>query len=232
MNKLTLKAEKRKVLGRKVKKLRRDGILPGNLYGKKVKSEALQIDTNDFLKTYKEAGETGLLELVINGDKRNVLIHNVQLDPVNDTPLHADFMQVDLKQKVTAEIPIELVNESPAEKQGLGTVVQYINEIEVAALPTDLLDKFEIDISKLTEVDQSVFVRDLMFDPKKVEIKEEDLEKIIVKVEPPRKEEVVAPPPEAEISGEEVQAPAAEAGEEVPSGQKEEEKKEETVEKD
>ena len=226
MNKLILKAEKRKDLGRKVKKLRRDGILPGNLYGKKIKSEAVQLDANEFLKTYKEVGETGLLELAINRDKRNMLIHNVQLDPVTDAPLHADFMQVDLKQKVTAGVPIELVNESPAEKQGLGTVVQYIDEVEVEALPTDLPDKFEIDVSKLTEADQIISVKDLVFDSKKVEIKADDLEKIVVKVEPPRKEEEVTPPPEPEIPGEgEVVAPVEGGEAEASTAQGEEDKK-------
>jgi len=187
MDKITLKAEKRNVFGRKVKKIRKDGRIPANIYGKKVKSQPIQVSSLEFKKAYKETGETGLLEINIGSDKKPVLVHHVQLDPVSDTILHVDFLQVNLKEKVTAAIPIELVNESPAEKQGLGTVVQYMNETEVEALPTDLPEKFEIDASTLTEVDQTVYLKDLKFDKEKIEIKE-DPEKIVVKVEAVKEE--------------------------------------------
>lgn len=225
MNKLILKAEKRHITGRKVKKLRKDGILPANIYGKKVESLAVQVGMGDFQKVFKDAGETGLVELVVNGNKKPVLIHNVQFDPVTSNPIHADFLQVDLKEKVTAQVPVELVGASPAEKQGLGTVVQYIDEIEVEALPADLPDKFEVDASRLTEVDMAVLVKDLPLDKTKVEIKE-DLEQILVKVEPPRKEEVPSPAEEtveeAEAPGEALQAKK----EEEPQVEQKEEKEE------
>lgn len=192
MDKLILKAEKRSLLGRKVKKLRKDGVVPANVFGKKVKSESIQVKTLDFEKTYKETGETGLLELQINSDKKPVLVHNVQIDPVSEKILHIDFLQVNLKEKVIAGIPIELIGESPAEKQGLGTVVQYIDEVEVEALPTDLPEKFEADISTFAEVDQTLYLKDLKVDKGKVEIKE-DLEKIIAKVEPAKEEKVEVP---------------------------------------
>ncbi|KKQ85585.1 MAG: 50S ribosomal protein L25 [Candidatus Woesebacteria bacterium GW2011_GWB1_38_8] len=197
MDKFILKADNRKIIGRKVNSLRREGILPANIYGKKVKSQSIQVDLNEFKKIYAKAGETNLVEIQINSDKKPVLIHNIQADPVTDKPLHVDFLQVDLKEKVTAEVPIELVGEAPAEKQGLGTVVLYIDKIEVEALPSDLPDKFEIDAAALTEVDKAVLVKDLKVDVSKVELKA-DPEQILVKVEPPRKEEEVAPPVVAE----------------------------------
>ncbi len=205
MSKSELKAEERKIEGRKVKKLRQEGILPGNVYGKKIKSQSVQINLKDFEIAYKEVGETGLLTLVIGSDKKPVLIHNLQIHPVTSEPIHVDFLQVDLKEKVEADIPVELEGESPAEKQGIGTVVQYINEIKVEALPTDLPEKFVIDTSTLSEVDQAVVVKDLSFDKSKVEIKTE-LEEIVVKVEPPQKEEVVevSAPVEGEESTTEV----------------------------
>src|SRR3990167_6090633 len=116
-------------------------------YGKKIKSESVQVDASEFMKVYREVGETGLVELVLDGKHKPVLVHNVQLDPVTDVVLHADLLQVDLKEKVTAQVRVELTGESPAEKQGLGTVVQYVDEIEVEALPGDLPDKFEVDAS-------------------------------------------------------------------------------------
>jgi large subunit ribosomal protein L25 len=197
MNKLTLKAEVRKISGRKVKNLRKEGILPGNISGKKIKSEAVQVVFKDFEKVYKEAGETGLVTLEIGKEEKPVLIHNLQVNPVSDVPVHVDFLQVDLKEKVEADVPVELTGESPAEKQALGTVVQYINEIKVEALPMDLPEKFEVDTSELSEVDQAIFVKDLKVDRSKVDVKTGP-DEIVVKVEPPQKEEVIAPPAPAE----------------------------------
>ena len=206
MDKIVLAAEKRKVLGRKVKDLMQKGILPGNIFGKKIDSLAIAVKLSDFLKTYEKAGETSLVNLIMTQkgkkDERAVLISNVQFDSVSDIPIHIDFHQVDLKEKVTADVEVELIGESPAEKTGVGTVVQYIDEIEVEALPTDLPEKFVIDISSLSEVDQSVLVKDLKVDKNKVAIKV-DAEEIVVKVEPPQKEEVIAPPAaEVSIEGE------------------------------
>ena len=194
MDKITLKADKRKLLGRKVKSLRRDGILPGNVYGKKEKSLAIQVELKEFKKVFDKAGETGLLDLQVEKTSKPVLIDNVQEDPVTNQFLHVDFRQVDLKEKITAEVPIEIVGESSAEKQGLGTLVQQIDEIEVEALPTDFPDKFEIDVTKLEDVDMALFVKDLTYDKKKIRIIS-GLEEIIVKIEPLREEEQEAPPP-------------------------------------
>lgn len=196
----SLKAEKRDLVGRKVSTLRSKGFLPANIFGNKVKSLSITVDSKEFLKVFKEAGETGLIEISVGSEKRPVLIHNVQSHPVTELPLHVDFLQVDLKEKVTAEVSIELSGESPAVKQNQGTIVQYLNEVEVKALPADLPEKFVIDISELKEVDQSVQIKDLKYDSKKVEVVGEP-EEIIVKVEAPKKVEeevVVAPPAEGE----------------------------------
>jgi len=219
MNKTSLEAQIRKVTGRKVKALRKEGLVPANIYGKKIKSQAVQLKALDFKKAYQEAGETGLISLKIQGQKgkgedRAVLVSNVQLDPLSDSPIHVDFRQVDLKEKVTASVPVMLVGESPAEKGGIGTVVQYIDQIEVEALPGDLPEKFEIDASELSGVDQAVFVKDIKHDKAKVEVKN-DPEGIVVKVEPPQKEEVVAPPVTEEVPAE--GEATAEAGEEAPA---------------
>jgi large subunit ribosomal protein L25 len=222
MEKIVLKAKSRKEVGRKVKLLRKGGILPANIYGKKIKSESIQIGVSDFRDVYKKAGETGLIYLELEGGKekkeeRPVLVANIQKDPVSDMLLHIDFHQVDLKEKVEAKVPVELVGESPAEKQSIGTVVQYLKEIEVEALPTDLPEKFQIDISALTEVDQMVHVKDLPYDKSKIEVKT-DIEEILIKVEPPQKEEVIAPPvtevsAEGEVPAAEGEIPATEEGE-------------------
>jgi large subunit ribosomal protein L25 len=200
MSKYILKSETRKIEGRKVKKLRETGILPGNVYGKKIKSEAIQVDLKEFESIYKEAGETGIIELKEGDKNRAVLVHNLQRNPVSDKPIHVDFLQVDLKEKVEADIPVEMTGESPAEKQSIGTVVQYLNEIKVEALPMDLPEKFIIDTAVLAEVDQAIYVKDLKVDATKVDIKT-GADEIVVKVEPPQKEEVVETPV-ASVEGE------------------------------
>ena len=218
MDKHTLTAQKREVVGRKVKTLRAQGLLPANIYGKKVKSQSISVGLKDFEDIFKKAGETSLVTLVLKNGKseeRAVLISNVQKDPISETPIHIDFRQVDLKEKVTAEVPVELKGESPAEKTSVGTVVQYIDEIEVESLPGDLPEKFVVDVSSLAEVDQAIFVKDLEIDKAKVTLKVAP-EEIVVKVEPPQKEEEVTPPAaEVPVEG----AVPAEGGAEAPAGE-------------
>ena len=217
MNTIALKVEKRKLTGRKVKRLRLEGLIPANVYGKKVKSEALQVAIKDFEKVFEKAGETGIVELAEGKETRPVLIHDVQIHAVTNEPIHVDFMQVDLKEKVTATVQVEVEGESPAEKSGIGTLVQQLHEIEVEALPADLPEKFVVDASKLEEVDQAILVKDLDYDKAKVEVKT-DAESIVAKVEPPQKEEVIAPPVETVVEGEapaEGEAPV-EGGEQAP----------------
>lgn len=193
MVKINLKAEKRKVTGRKVKNLRKEGLVPANIYGKGVESLSIQVGVKDFEGVFKKAGETGIIDLTIGKEVRPVLVHNMQVHPVTDEILHVDFMQVNLKEKVSANIPVELVGESPAQKSGIGTAVLLVKELEVEALPGDLPEKFEVDATTLTEVDQVVKISDLKYDKDKVEVKT-DVESIVAKVEPPQKEEVVVAP--------------------------------------
>ena len=219
--KTKLTVEKRKITGRKVKFLRRDGLLPANIYGKKVKSLAVQLGAKDFLPVLKEAGETGVVELKVVGEEktRPVLIHNVQLHPVDGEPLHIDFYQVDLKEKVTTKVPIELIGEAPAVKEKVGILIQSLNEVEVEALPTDLPEKIEVDISDLKAIDDMVTVNKVKVSSG-VKILTDEKE-ILVKIEPPAKEEEVAPPPTEEAPVED-ETPAAEekSGEEIPKEEK------------
>ncbi|MEK7169030.1 MAG: 50S ribosomal protein L25 [Patescibacteria group bacterium] len=193
--KITLKSDKRESFGRKVKRLRKEGKIPGNIFGKKIKSEAISVDKKEFTEVFEKAGETQIIDLA----GKPVLVSNAQVDPVTGEYLHIDFRQVDLTEKIEARVPVEVIGESPAEKQGIGTVVQQLHEIEVEALPADLPEKLIVDATLLTEVDQIVYVKDLKFD-KKVEVKT-DVESIVVKVEPPQKEEVVEVAP-ALVEGE------------------------------
>jgi len=156
MTKLSISVEPRKTLGKKVKKLRNEGLLPANLFGKDFKSLAVQVDQKEFKKLFKQAGETGVVEVAVKDQNYPVLIHNVQKDPVTSKVIHADFHKVNLKEKITAHVPVKLIGESPVEKSGIGLILQTINEIEVESLPNDIPQQFEADVSKLEEIGQSI----------------------------------------------------------------------------
>jgi large subunit ribosomal protein L25 len=161
MDKITLKADKRTIKGKKVKNLRKQGLLPANIYGKDIKSETIQMPIKEFDNVYKKAGETGLIDLVLNETKIPVITHLVQIDPVSQEPLHVDFYKVNLKEKIKANVPLFVVNESPAVKDKVGVLLTLLTEVEVEALPAEIPDKISVDISSLKEIDQTIKVTDL-----------------------------------------------------------------------
>src|SRR5689334_9813412 len=109
MDKKILKAEVREITGRKVSALRKQGLVPANVYGKKIASVSLQIPEKEFKEVYKEVGETGLVTLEVGKEEKPVLVHSIQVNAKTDEILHVDFLQVDLKVKVTAKVPVEVV---------------------------------------------------------------------------------------------------------------------------
>ena len=198
MAKITLKVEPRSISGRKVKQLRKKGLIPANIFGSKTASQNVQIDLKKFLSTFEKSGETSLVYVTIGdeGDERPVLITNIHRHPVSEDILHADLHQVNLKQKVTANVPLESINESLAVKDAGGVLVMSLNEIEVEALPTEIPDKFTVDLSLLKNIGDSITVASLKTN-EGVEIKIEP-ETIIASVQEPEEEEVVAPTESAE----------------------------------
>lgn len=225
-----LSASARTLFGRKTKQLRKKGIVPANIFGKNIKSLAIELESSVLLDTMRKAGETNLIHLKIKGEDKAhpVLVSGYAQDPVTDQMLHVDFHEVDLKQKVTATVPLKAVWESEAVKSGM-VLVMMKNELEVEALPTDLPDVIEVDISKLTEVGATIHASDLKFDRSKVTVEIAD-DEVIATIQEPAKEEVVEAPAPAE--GEEGAAPeGGEAkpaeGEAKPEGAKPEAKKEE-----
>lgn len=229
MAEIKMNAAKRDLVGRKVKNIRKQGQIPANIYGKKIKSQSLSIDKKEFEKVFDQAGETGIVQLSVEGDKEThpVMIQNLQRHPVSDEILHVDLRQVILTEKITAKIPVEMTGEAPAAAQKLGILIQNISEIEVEALPLDLPEKFAVDVSSLVNVGDEILVKDLSVDKSKVELKvEENL--VVAKIEPLAAEEVVPvveAPVEgeaAEISGEEKPAEGQAPTEEVKTEEKKE----------
>ncbi len=160
MKREKLKAGIRKVLGKDVKKLRREGFLPANVYGKSIKSEAVQVTYKDFDEVFKEAGETGLVDLEVDGKLVPVLIHNVQKN-FRGLVLHADFFQVNLKEKVKTNIPLEIVGEPKAVTDKVGILMNILSEVEVEALPEELPENIEVNVEHLANIDDQITVADL-----------------------------------------------------------------------
>jgi large subunit ribosomal protein L25 len=185
-------ATSRTVLGKKVKQLRRDGLVPANIYGRNVEPLAITLSELDFSKVYKQAGETGLIDISIasEGQSRPVLVHSLLRDPVYGQILHIDLYQVNLKEKLVAAVPLEFVGESPVVKNKEGILLELLQEVEVESLPTDIPSSIEVDISLLVEVDQGVHVGDLVL-PAGVEM-QTDAEELVCKIEPAQMSEAEA----------------------------------------
>lgn len=161
MKRESLKVEKREMLGKKVKKLRKSGILPANVYGKDMKSASVQVPLKDFMAVFNEVHETGLVDLTFGSETLPVLIHNLQINPVTRTPVHADFFKVNLKEKITAKIPLVAVGDPKAVTNKVGLLEQPMSEIEVEALPTDLPENIEVNVEALAAVDEQILISDL-----------------------------------------------------------------------
>lgn len=156
-----LKAEHREVLGKKVKKLRREGLMPANIYGREMKSTAVQVSMADFQSLYNEVGETGIIDVTVDNTAHPSLIKNLQWDYQRHLPLHADFFKVNLKEKIKAMVPVTLTGEAQAVKENIGTLLHILNEVEVEALPEELPDEIEVDVTNLAQVDDQILVSDI-----------------------------------------------------------------------
>lgn len=229
MVKTTFNSYPRKISGKKVKQLRRESLVPGNVYGGNG-SASLQFAEKEFNQLYDEVGDTGLVYLIIEGQKEEkpTLIDEVQVDPVSGQTLHVSFKEVDLKEKIEAEVPIEIIGEFDVKE---AVMVQVKNSIVVEALPTDFPEKFEVNIEGLTEVGQSITLADLNFDKSKVSLVEvendEDWENPVVLVQEQREEEVV----EVEVSPDDVEVDGETADEEKTDGEESEKEAPEAEEK-
>ena len=202
---LTLSAKIRKLFGGGARALRRKGFLPGVLYGPKIGSISIEIDPKEFAAIYKEAGGSSLISLEIEGapiKKALALIHEVQKHPLTGVPLHVDFYQPSLEEKVGAKVPLVFEGEAEAVKNLGGTLLKNINEIEVKALPQNLPKSIIVNVESLKTFEDFILVENLKI-PEGVEILKSPKE-IVAKVVPQEKiEEELAKPVEEKV--EEVQ---------------------------
>ena len=176
---MELLVQKRNVFGKKVKRLRKEWIVPAIIYGKKLQeSIAIQMKKIEFVKLYKKAGETQTI--ILKGDDINqmVLVHDIDLHPVTDEVIHVDFLAVSTDEKVEAEVNVVLIGESPVEKNKIWKLELLKDTILVEAYPQDLPEKIEIDVSGIEKVSDVIHVSDVKV-PEKIEIKDNPTDTIV-----------------------------------------------------
>lgn len=217
MEQIELKTQKRKVLGKKVKSLRREGLVPAVLYGHETDSVPLQVEERELNRILAQAGGHRLISLKIGRSRKRqmALARDVQWDVISGKPLHVDFYAVVMTEKITTAVPLTFVGEAPAADQVGAIVLQGLDEVEIECLPGDLIEAIEVDVSELEEIDQSIYVKDLRVPPA-VDILT-DPEEIVARVAWAAAEEVV----------EEVVPVAPEEVEVIAKGKEEEEPEEE-----
>jgi large subunit ribosomal protein L25 len=167
MEQIELKTQKRKVLGKKVKNLRREGLVPAVLYGHKTDSVPLQVEERELNRILTQAGGHRLIALKIGRSRKRqmALARDVQWDVISGKPLHVDFYAVIMTEKVTIEVPLVFVGEAPAADQAGAILLQALDEVEIECLPGDLVEAIEVDVSELVEMDQTIYVKDLRVPP-------------------------------------------------------------------
>lgn len=209
---MDLAVEKREKFGKATKSLREMGVIPAELYGHGIENLHLSVNAKEFMKIFKEAGESTLLNLIVGHERKPALIHDVQRDYLSGAVTHIDFYQVRLDQRIKARVPVEFIGEAPAVKERGGFLNKSLNEIEVEALPADLLSKLILDLSSLDDLNKSLYVRDVKV-PRGVKFLV-DPETVVVTVMPPLKEEEVSAPVDigaVKVEGEEKKAERARA---------------------
>ncbi len=157
---MELQVQKREDSG-KAAALRKTGLVPAELYGKAVENIHLVVPAKEFKKVFKESGENTIINLIVDSKKYPVIIHDVAYDSVSGDVLNVDFYQVRMDEKIKINVPLEFTGVSSAIKEKNGLLVKSLHEIEVEALPMDVPHSLQVDISKISEIGQSLYVKDL-----------------------------------------------------------------------
>ncbi len=163
---IELKAQNRDIFGKKLYKQRETGLLPVVVYGSGEKALSLFVDAKDFMKVWKQAGESAIISLHEPKGKREVLIQEVSVHNVTGKPIHADFYMVKADRLIRVSIPVRFEGVAPAAKTFGGVLVKVMHEIEVEALPADLPHEFVVDVSKIVNLEDQITVKDLNVDAK------------------------------------------------------------------
>jgi large subunit ribosomal protein L25 len=179
--------------GIKLDALRKSGEIPAVFYGAGQKTTSIAVPIVEFKKIWRDAGESSAVKVSTPGGDIDVLIHEVQVDPITDEPVHVDFLAIDMKKKIKVKVPLEFTGISNAVKSAVGNLVKVLHEIEIEALPADLPHNLIVDISKLATLEDTVIVSDIKLPAGVVAITNgaDVVASIVAQVE--EKEEVAAP---------------------------------------
>ena len=214
MRRLELEVKKRDITGKKVRFLRRGGLIPCNIYGHGIESLPVQVDVRKLSHVLARAGGTDLISIKMTSPS-NVIIRDIQRNPMTGEPIHVDFYQVRMTEKLKAEVPLVFIGEAPALKLKNVSMLHAMNTLQIEALPDDLPHNIEVDISSLAVPEQSLHVKDIKVSDKITILA--DPEQMIIKVSEVRKvvEEVAAPA--AAVEGEEAEGAEEKAEEGAPA---------------
>ncbi len=196
---MELSVQPRTIVGKKVRTLRKEGLVPAELYGHGIKNIHLSVSAKEFGKVFKEAGETTIITLRLGKESHPVMVHEVLHDRVMSDVVHVDFYEVRMDEKIRAHVPIEFVGESPAVKEFAAIINKAIAEIEVEAFPQDLPHSFVVDLTALDAIDKSIYVKDLVV-PKGVTLHIDDDAAIATATPPKAVEEAVVEETPVDVS--------------------------------
>ena len=218
---MQLKASTRELLGKRARRLHGQGKLAAVVYGHNTTPTPLELDRLEFQKVFVKSGRTHLVDLVVDGKTEKVLVREIQTHPRRLGPIHVDFYQVNLEEKITVEVPVHLTGESAAVKRGDADVLQPIHALRVECLPSDIPEAFEVDLTPLEEIESEFRVADLnvpkgvtvLIDPEELIVKIVHKREMKVEEEVPTAEAVVGVEGEVAAEGEEGAEEAAETKE-------------------
>jgi len=188
MGEVLLQVSKREVVGKQVKTLRREGLLPAIVYGRGISSIPISINSREANKILSAITSSNLVVIDIDGDKHTTLVREKQRDPVTGEVLHMDFYEVSMTEKLRTNVGLEFQGESPAVKELMGVLVTVMESLEVECLPQDLPNQIVADLSTLEEIGDSLYVRDISLPPN-VELIS-DIDGLVVVISPPAVEEI------------------------------------------
>lgn len=188
--------------------------MPAVVYGKGIASEHIAVPYSEFIKTWKSAGESSLVLLQLPEGEKNVLIHDVALDPIKNMPIHADFYIVDMQREVEVDVPIEFIGEADAGKVSGGILVKVLHEIKVKSLPGNLPHLLVVDVSRLQNPKDAIFVKDLALPNGVAAIAEANETVVILEEQKAEEKEMPAVSAEDALKGIEVVKPEKKKGEE------------------
>jgi large subunit ribosomal protein L25 len=220
MERISIKANKRKVIGKKVRALRRAGKLPAVIYGNKIDNPiSIELEAHEAFMALRNAGSSTLLTIELDGIEYPTLVREKQMDYLKNIPIHVDFVALSLTEKTTALVSVHIQGDAPAVKDFGAILVTGVVELEVECLPTDLPERFTVDVSTITEIGSGIYVKDIAA-PEGVDILTDPEEVIVIATAAAIEEE-----PEEE-EGELLEEEELEEPEVIEKGKKEEEESE------